>query len=140
EVWMGREGRGRDWGGVRLCGRPRGTGRRCSLAPRSGERVLREARRVRGDLAPLSKRPSPGSPVFASPKRASHPLPAKAGRGSHGRPSGSRDLVRILITGAAGMIGRKLTERLGKEGALAGKPIDKLTLLDVVSPTKPEGF
>jgi len=48
--------------------------------------------------------------------------------------------VHILITGAAGMIGRKLTERLGKEGALAGKPIDKLTLLDVVSPTKPEGF
>jgi len=48
--------------------------------------------------------------------------------------------VQILITGAAGMIGRKLTERLGKEGALAGKPIDKLTLLDVVSPTKPEGF
>ena len=48
--------------------------------------------------------------------------------------------MRILITGAAGMIGRKLTERLGKEGALAGKPIDKLTLLDVVSPTKPEGF
>jgi len=48
--------------------------------------------------------------------------------------------VHILITGAAGMIGRKLTERLGKEGALAGKPIDKLTLLDVVSPAKPEGF
>ena len=48
--------------------------------------------------------------------------------------------MHILITGAAGMIGRKLTERLGKEGALAGKPIDKLTLLDVVSPTKPEGF
>jgi nucleoside-diphosphate-sugar epimerase len=48
--------------------------------------------------------------------------------------------LHILITGAAGMIGRKLTERLGKEGALAGKPIDKLTLLDVVAPAKPEGF
>jgi D-erythronate 2-dehydrogenase len=48
--------------------------------------------------------------------------------------------VHILITGAAGMIGRKLTERLGKEGALAGQPIDKLTLLDVVAPAKPEGF
>ncbi len=46
----------------------------------------------------------------------------------------------ILITGAAGMIGRKLTERLGKEDALAGKPIDTLTLLDVVSPAKPESF
>jgi D-erythronate 2-dehydrogenase len=48
--------------------------------------------------------------------------------------------VHILITGAAGMIGRKLTERLGKEGALAGKPIDKLTLLDVIGPPKPEVF
>jgi nucleoside-diphosphate-sugar epimerase len=48
--------------------------------------------------------------------------------------------MHILITGAAGMIGRKLTERLGKEDALAGKPIDKLTLLDVVAPAKPEGF
>jgi D-erythronate 2-dehydrogenase len=48
--------------------------------------------------------------------------------------------VHILITGAAGMIGRKVTERLAKEGALAGQPIDKLTLLDVVAPAKPEGF
>ena len=48
--------------------------------------------------------------------------------------------MHILITGAAGMIGRKLTERLGEDGALAGKPIDKLTLLDVVCPSKPETF
>jgi len=48
--------------------------------------------------------------------------------------------VHILITGAHGMIGRKLTERLGKDGALADKPIDKLTLLDVISPPKPEAF
>ena len=48
--------------------------------------------------------------------------------------------MQILVTGAAGMIGRKLTERLGKEGALGGKPIDKLTLLDVVSPAKQENF
>ena len=48
--------------------------------------------------------------------------------------------MHILITGAAGMIGRKLTERLGEDGALAGKPIDKLTLLDVVCPPKPEKF
>jgi nucleoside-diphosphate-sugar epimerase len=46
--------------------------------------------------------------------------------------------VHILITGAAGMIGRKLTERLGKDGALAGKPIEKVGLLDVVAPPKPE--
>jgi D-erythronate 2-dehydrogenase len=48
--------------------------------------------------------------------------------------------VHILITGAHGMIGRKLTERLGKDGALADKSIDKLTLLDVISPPKPEAF
>src|SRR5215831_15235142 len=54
--------------------------------------------------------------------------------------SGSRDDVNILITGAAGMIARKLTDRLGKDGALVGKPIDKLTLLDIVRPAKPETF
>src|SRR5215831_3583434 len=48
--------------------------------------------------------------------------------------------VHILITGAAGMIGRKLTERLAKEGALNGKAIETLTLLDVVAPAKPAGF
>src|SRR5215831_7331595 len=55
-------------------------------------------------------------------------------------PLQGADDVHVLITGAAGMIGRKLTERLGKDGALAGKPIDKLSLLDVVSPTKPDTF
>ena len=48
--------------------------------------------------------------------------------------------MHILITGAAGMIGRKLTERLAKDGGLNGRPIDKLTLLDVVQPTAPAGF
>ena len=48
--------------------------------------------------------------------------------------------MHILITGAAGMIGRKLTERLVKDGGLNGKPIDQLTLFDVVSPAKPAGF
>ena len=39
--------------------------------------------------------------------------------------------MHILITGAAGMIGRKLVARLVAAGALNGKPIDKLTLIDV---------
>ena len=39
--------------------------------------------------------------------------------------------MHILITGAAGMIGRKLTARLVAEKTLNGKPIDRLTLLDV---------
>jgi nucleoside-diphosphate-sugar epimerase len=48
--------------------------------------------------------------------------------------------MHVLITGAAGMIGRKLTERLVKDGGLNGKAIDKLTLADVVAPTAPAGF
>jgi nucleoside-diphosphate-sugar epimerase len=48
--------------------------------------------------------------------------------------------MHILITGAAGMIGRKLAERLVKDGALNGQPIDKLTLTDVVAPEKPAAF
>jgi nucleoside-diphosphate-sugar epimerase len=48
--------------------------------------------------------------------------------------------MHILITGAAGMIGRKLTERLVIDRALDGQPIDKLTLIDVVAPLRPAGF
>ena len=48
--------------------------------------------------------------------------------------------MHILITGAAGMIGRKLTARLAKEGSLNGQTIDRLTLIDVVAPEKPAGF
>ena len=49
-------------------------------------------------------------------------------------------MVHVLITGAAGMIGRKLTERLGRDGGLNGRQIDKLTLFDVVPPTKGISF
>lgn len=45
--------------------------------------------------------------------------------------------MHILVTGAAGMIGQKLIERLAHDGALNGKPIDKLTLVDIVSPELP---
>src|SRR3989442_6007242 len=38
------------------------------------------------------------------------------------------------------MIGRKLTERLARHGALGREPIDKLTLLDVVPPAWPAQF
>jgi nucleoside-diphosphate-sugar epimerase len=40
--------------------------------------------------------------------------------------------MKVLIIGGAGMVGRKLAERLAKDGALAGKAISKLTLYDVV--------
>jgi D-erythronate 2-dehydrogenase len=48
--------------------------------------------------------------------------------------------MHILITGAAGMIGRKLTERLVIDRALVGQPVDKLTLIDIVAPARPAGF
>ena len=43
-----------------------------------------------------------------------------------------RHALHILITGAAGMIGRKLVRRLVADGALHGRAVDKLTLQDVV--------
>jgi nucleoside-diphosphate-sugar epimerase len=48
--------------------------------------------------------------------------------------------MHILITGAAGMIGRKLTARLISDGTLNGKPIETLTLIDVSTPPKPDKF
>src|SRR5580704_13750119 len=49
-------------------------------------------------------------------------------------------IMHILITGAAGMVGRKLTARLVKDGALNGRAIEKLTLTDVIVPDKPTAF
>jgi nucleoside-diphosphate-sugar epimerase len=48
--------------------------------------------------------------------------------------------MHVLITGAAGMIGRKLTERLVTDRALITQPIEKLTLIDIVQPARPAGF
>jgi nucleoside-diphosphate-sugar epimerase len=42
--------------------------------------------------------------------------------------------MHILITGAAGMIGRKLTERLLADGHVGKREITKLTLHDIVAP------
>ena len=48
--------------------------------------------------------------------------------------------MQVLIIGAAGMVGRKLSERLVRDKALNGKSIDKLVLVDVVAPAQPAGF
>lgn len=48
--------------------------------------------------------------------------------------------MHILITGAAGMIGRKLVARLVEAGELNGRTIDRLTLIDVDTPDTPEKF
>jgi D-erythronate 2-dehydrogenase len=48
--------------------------------------------------------------------------------------------MHILITGAAGMLGRKLTQKLVGAGELGGQPIKRLTLVDVIAPDVPAGF
>src|SRR5262245_30658755 len=45
--------------------------------------------------------------------------------------------MRILITGAAGMIGRKLAARLQRDGSVAGQAIASLDLHDIVPPQTP---
>jgi len=45
--------------------------------------------------------------------------------------------LHILILGAAGMVGRKLTDRLMRDGQLGGREITRLTLQDVVAPPRP---
>ena len=47
--------------------------------------------------------------------------------------------MHVLILGAAGMIGRKLTARLVADDHLAGGTVERLTLADVVLPEQPAG-
>lgn len=47
--------------------------------------------------------------------------------------------MRVLILGGAGMIGRKLAERLARDGRLGGAPIDSLTLYDIAQAREPAG-
>ncbi|MGX9393304.1 D-erythronate dehydrogenase [Nitrobacteraceae bacterium UC4446_H13] len=47
--------------------------------------------------------------------------------------------MHILVLGAAGMVGRKLTERLVRDGRLGSREITRLTLQDVVAPQNPAG-
>jgi nucleoside-diphosphate-sugar epimerase len=46
--------------------------------------------------------------------------------------------LHILVLGAAGMVGRKLVERLLRDGRLGKADITKMTLHDVVAPAKPD--
>jgi len=47
--------------------------------------------------------------------------------------------MKVLILGAAGMVGRKLTERLVQEGRLGGRQITRIALHDVFEPPAPQG-
>ena len=46
--------------------------------------------------------------------------------------------MHVLVLGAAGMVGRKFVGRLVRDGRLGKADISRLTLHDVVAPTKPE--
>ncbi|WP_158043988.1 D-erythronate dehydrogenase [Skermanella pratensis] len=48
--------------------------------------------------------------------------------------------MHILIIGAAGMVGRKLADRLAVDGQLGGQGVDVLTLADMVEAAAPAGF
>jgi nucleoside-diphosphate-sugar epimerase len=45
--------------------------------------------------------------------------------------------LHVLVVGAAGMIGRKLSARLLRDGRVAGREISQLTLADIVEPALP---
>jgi D-erythronate 2-dehydrogenase len=45
--------------------------------------------------------------------------------------------LKILVVGAAGMIGRKLVERLARDGAIGGAAITRADLVDIVEPSAP---
>ncbi len=47
--------------------------------------------------------------------------------------------MKILIIGAAGMIGRKLAERIAKDGVLNGTAVESAGLVDIVQPSPPAG-
>lgn len=48
--------------------------------------------------------------------------------------------MKVLVIGAAGMIGRKLAARLASDGVLAGNKIEALHLVDVAAPSEPPGL
>lgn len=45
--------------------------------------------------------------------------------------------MKVLILGGAGMVGRKLAERLARDGRLGNREISEMTLYDVVAAEKP---
>jgi nucleoside-diphosphate-sugar epimerase len=48
--------------------------------------------------------------------------------------------MRVLVIGAAGMIGRKLVERIAAEGGVLGGDVSQIVLADIVPPVIPAGL
>jgi nucleoside-diphosphate-sugar epimerase len=51
----------------------------------------------------------------------------------------SEESMHILVTGAAGMIGRKFVERVMRDAGLGGRGVTKMTLTDIVAPSPAKG-
>jgi nucleoside-diphosphate-sugar epimerase len=47
--------------------------------------------------------------------------------------------MHVLILGGGGMLGRKLAERLARDGRLGGRDVTRLTLHDLIEPKAPAG-
>lgn len=47
--------------------------------------------------------------------------------------------MRLLITGAAGMLGRKLAARIARDGGIGDRAVTALELVDIVAPVAPIG-
>ena len=48
--------------------------------------------------------------------------------------------MHVLVIGAAGMIGRKLVARIVSDGAIGGRKVERLSLVDVIAPESPAGI
>lgn len=48
--------------------------------------------------------------------------------------------MHVAVIGAAGMIGRKLTDRVVAEGRIGSTVVEKFTLVDVIAPQAPAGW
>ncbi|WP_248623667.1 hypothetical protein [Cobetia crustatorum] len=46
--------------------------------------------------------------------------------------------MHVMITGAAGFLGQRLTQALIDKGSLNGQPLSRLTLLDQIEAPRPE--
>ena len=46
-------------------------------------------------------------------------------------------MTHVLILGAAGMIGARLAARIAENGTIGGRPVDRLTLADIIEPPIP---
>src|SRR4051812_11371401 len=63
-----------------------------------------------------------------------------SGREDRALPTPKGYDMHVLIIGAAGMVGRKLTDRLVADKRLGGRDLTRFTLVDVVEPAVPADF